>query len=342
MKPWPTFRSIKKGEAWQMTVMRAIAFAPSGISGFFEICDRDRLGRPLKDPLRIGAKGGGIGLTRGVTTKVSARPAAENQIEVLINREEAPYALTTKMMVERLLSLTPQSYEVRVEHTVEAPIGAGFGTSAAGAVSCGLALSAAAGLKVSFNRVLQEAHVSEVLCHTGLGTVEGMGGGGLVLVVKSGAVGYGLVDRIPIPQDLKVVAGSFRPIDKKTVLLAPERHDAINRLARETMRRIRSSPTLKTFIESCKAFALGTGLASDRCMELISGAETAGAIGASQNMIGEAVHAVTTRRNLDPVREAFLRFLPEEKVLVSDIDFCGARLLSVGANPSVGRGHALS
>jgi hypothetical protein len=59
-------------------------------------------------------------------------------------------------------------------------------------------------------------------------------------------------------------------------------------------------------------------------------------------MIGEAVHAVTTRRNLEAVREAFLRFLPEEKVLDSDIEFCGARLLSVGATPSFGRGRTLS
>jgi len=313
-----------------MRTLHATAFAPSGISGFFEICDRDRLGRPLKDPLRIGAKGGGIGLTKGVTTKVSASPASENRVEVLINGEEAPNALTTKTMVKRLLNLTSQRYEVRVEHVVEAPIGAGFGTSAAGAVSCGLALSTAVGLKVSFNRVMQEAHVAEILCHTGLGSVEGMGGGGLVLVVKSGAVGYGLVDRIPIPQGLKVVAGTFRPIDKRTVLLAPEKHEAINRLARETMRRIQSTPTLKTFLESCKAFALNTGLAPDRCRELIAAAEVAGAIGATQNMIGEAVHAVTTRRGLEAVRGAFLRFLPEEKVLVSDIEFCGARLLSVG------------
>jgi len=318
-----------------MSIQSALAFAPSGISGFFEICNRDRMGRPLKDPLRIGARGGGIGLTRGVTTKVSTSPAEENLVKVFINGEEAPNALTTRTIVERLLKLTSQSYMVRVEHTVEPPIGAGFGTSAAGAVSCGLALSAAIGLRLSFNRVMQEAHVAEVLCHTGLGSVEGMGGGGLVLVVKSGAVGYGLVDRIPLPQGLKVVAGCFRPIDKKTILLAPEKHEAINRLAQETMRRIKSSPTLKTFLESCKFFALNSGLASDQCRELIAAAEAAGAIGASQNMIGEAVHALTTDENLEAVHEAFLGFLPEEKILVSDIDFCGARLLSVGATPSV-------
>jgi pantoate kinase len=318
-----------------MEATRATAYAPSGISGFFEICDRDRHGRPIEDPLRIGAKGGGIGLVKGVTTRVSATASDENRIDVFIDGREAPYALTTRMVTNRLLKLTSDHYRIRIEHRVEAPIGAGFGTSAAGAVSCGLALSSAVGLRVSFNRVMQEAHAAEVLCHTGLGTVEGMAGGGLVLVVKSGAVGYGLVDRIPIPEGLKVVAGCFRPIDKKTVLLAPEKHETINTLARTTMRRIRSYPTLENFLRSCKCFALDSGLASDRCRELIEAAETAGAVGASQNMIGEAVHAVTTRRNLEAVREAFLGFLPEEKIIISDVEFCGARLLSQESVPNL-------
>jgi pantoate kinase len=310
-----------------MVEMQASAFARSGISGFFEICDHDRLGRPLIDPLRIGARGGGIGLVKGVKTKVTVNPASENQTKVFINGEEAPDALTTETVVKRLLRLTSRPNDVQVEHTVDTPIGAGFGTSAAGAVSCGLALSVALKLKISFNRVMQEAHAAEVLCHTGLGSVEGMGGGGLVLVVRSGALGYGLVDRIIIPKNLKVIAGVYRPIDKKEILLAPEKHEAINRIGRETMQRIRSDPTLGNFLKNCKAFALNTGLASDRCRELITAVEAAGAIGASQNMIGEAVHAVVKPGNVESVRNAFLEFIPEEKVLVSDIDFCGARLL---------------
>ena len=147
------------------------------------------------------------------------------------------------------------------------------------------------------------------------------------MVVKSGAIGYGKVDRIIIPQGLRIVAGYFSSIDKKTVLLAPEKHEAINRLARETMRRIMLNPTLKIFLENCKFFALNAGLASDRCKELIVVAEKAGAIGASQNMIGEAVYAVATPKNLEEVHAAFLSFLPEERIIITDIDFSGARLL---------------
>ena len=51
------------------------------------------------------------------------------------------------------------------------------------------------------------------------------------------------------------------------------------------------------------------------------------AIGAAQNMIGEAVHAVTYPENLDSVYNIFLKYLKKDAVTVSDIDFQGARLL---------------
>ena len=56
-------------------------------------------------------------------------------------------------------------------------------------------------------------------------------------------------------------------------------------------------------------------------------AKKAGAVGAAQNMIGEAVHAVVLEENVEDVAEAFKQVLPSEKVIVSKIDFQGARLV---------------
>ena len=56
-------------------------------------------------------------------------------------------------------------------------------------------------------------------------------------------------------------------------------------------------------------------------------AEKAGAVGATQNMIGEAVHAVVREENAASVEEAFKQVLPNEKILTSKIDFQGARLV---------------
>jgi nitrogen regulatory protein PII-like uncharacterized protein len=83
------------------------------------------------------------------------------------------------------------------------------------------------------------------------------------------------------------------------------------------MRGILANPCLENFLRNCKAFAIQSGLASTRVKELIDDAEKAGAIGASQNMIGEAVHAIVKDTNLKKVHEAFKSYLSEEKIVVS-------------------------
>jgi hypothetical protein len=56
-------------------------------------------------------------------------------------------------------------------------------------------------------------------------------------------------------------------------------------------------------------------------------AEKAGAVGATQNMIGEAVHAVVLEENAVSVAEAFKQLLPNERILTSKVNFQGARLV---------------
>ncbi|MBS7643297.1 hypothetical protein KEJ26_01740 [Candidatus Bathyarchaeota archaeon] len=304
------------------------AFSPSGISSFFEICDHEENGTPIRDPERIGARGGGFALSKGTTTEVIARKSKKRKVEIYINGKFAPRAKTTKAMVNMLLDQVKGTYHVTVKHFIEVPIGAGFGTSAAGALSTGLALSRELGLNLTYGQIGRMAHVADVICHTGLGTVEGLLVGGLVLVVRSGAAGIGLVDRIPIQPNLKVIAGSFGPINKRYVLFSPKERTLVNKLGRRTLKKIQSNPNLTTFIKACKQFAYDLGLMSRRVRRLIEDAESAGAIGATQNMLGESAHAITGQETVKAVYEAFKRHLPEEKIVISEIDFQGARLLT--------------
>ena len=307
--------------------MVSIAFSPCGISSFFEICDTNLDGTPLTNPEEIGSRGGGFALSKGVTTEVSTHPSERTEIEIYINGKKVD-ANTTKTVVTTLLHPLKNKFHVKIMHKLQIPIGSGFGTSAAGALSCALALSHSLGLNLTYNKLASVAHVADVVCQTGLGTVEGLTVGGLVLIVKSGTIGIGLVDRILIQPNLKIIAGSFNPIDKRTILMFPETRSLINELGRETMTQILIEPTLVNFLKSCKDFTLRSGLASTRVKSLILAAEMAGAIGATQNMVGEAVHAVTTLTNLDRVYDAFRSCLPKKNIIISDIDFQGARLLS--------------
>ena len=100
------------------------------------------------------------------------------------------HAKTTKQVIETLLNKTNKKYAVTVEHQIEVPIGMGFGTSAGGALTAGLALKEAIELPLTYNQIGQVAHIAEIQCQTGLGTVSSLNfGGGLILVTEPGAPG---------------------------------------------------------------------------------------------------------------------------------------------------------
>ena len=306
---------------------RARAFSPAGISSFFEICDRTPDGAPITDPEHIGARGGGFAINKGVSTEVSLAEAKEKQIRVFINGKLWPEAETTRTVVETLLEKVPETYNVTVRHRVEVPIGAGFGSSAAGAWGTALALSKALDLNLTYNQLGKIAHVAEVKCQTGLGTVGPLMLGGCVITTEPGAPGYASIDRIPVSPDHRIIAGTHRPFPTKEILSSQEKRGIINEWGRRTLEKILADPSLENFMRTCKEFAVGTGLVTSRVRKLIELAEKAGAVGAAQNMVGEAVHALVTVDKVEGVVQAFKKVMPSEKIIIAKIDLQGARML---------------
>jgi len=310
-----------------MKVRSAKAFSPAGISSFFEICDAMPDGSPILDLEKVGARGGGFGFQKGVTTEVKVSTAENNNIHVFINEKMAPEAQTTKTVAQMLLEKTHDTYEVVIKHQVEIPVGAGFGSSAAGALSTALALSNALNLNLTYNQLGKIAHVAEVKCKTGLGTVGPLMLGGCILTLEPGAPGIAIIDRIPISKDYVIVAGVFGSISTKEVLSSLEKRSAVNKWGRKTLEKILAEPSLENFLACCSDFAEKTGFATDRVRKLIRLANKAGAIGAAQNMVGEAVHAVTTLESAEHVVQAFKQVLRKDKILVAKVDIQGARLI---------------
>ena len=308
--------------------LTAKAFAPAAISSFFEIHDTEN-NVPIADLEKVGAIGGGFGLEKGVLTTVTAEEAEKNSIDVFINSKHEPKAKTTIQVIETLLAKTAQEYAVTVEHRIEVPIGTGFGTSAGGALTAGLALKDALALPLTYNQIGKIAHVTEIQCKTGLGTVSSLTfSGGCVLVVEPGAPGICQIDRIPISPDYVIVAGFFpSKILTKSLLSSPEKKREINHFGKKTLEAILAEPSLENFLDCCWGFSQKAGFVTENIRKLVASAKKAGAVGAAQNMIGEAVHAVVHEENADSVAEAFKQTLPSQQVIVSKIDFQGARLV---------------
>jgi pantoate kinase len=306
---------------------RAKAFAPSGISSFFEICDTTKTGRPIGDVDTVGARGGGFVTEKGVLTEVEISSSKSNRIEVFINGAHAPHAETTMAVAEALLQRTTDRFGVKIKHKVEVPVGAGFGTSAGGAIGTALALSRALGIDCTYNELGRIAHAAEVQCKTGLGTVGPLMIGGCILTLEPGGPGIAVIDRIPLSQDVIIVAGGFGGIPTKSVLTSGEKRLAVNKAGKRTLDRILSDPSLENFMICCKDFADETSFLNTRLRRLIDLAEKAGAIGAAQNMVGEFIHAVTTSKNVHNVVQAFKQVLSQDQITVAKVDFQGARLL---------------
>lgn len=276
----------------------------------------------------MGAIGGGFGLQKGLKTIVVAKRAKANTVEVSINSKPAIEAKTTIAVVKEILAKTSTKYDVTVKHQIEVPVGMGFGTSAGGALTTGLALSKALELPLTYNQIGKISHVAEIECQTGLGTVSSLTfSGGCVLVVEAGAPGTCQIDRIPMAPNYVLVCGYLQTKMPKSILCSPEKKKKINTYGKKTLDAILAEPSLENFMECCWEFAQKAGFATDNIRQLVMTAKKAGAVGAAQNMIGEAVHALVLEENAKSVAEAFKQTLPPHQVIVSKIDFQGARLL---------------
>ncbi len=311
-----------------MKTRKAKAFCPAGISSFFEICDKTSSGKPMEDLSRVGARGGGFVISRGVQTIAEVEPSEGNDIRVFINGRLAPEAETTRTVAKVLLAKVKEKFKVKILHEVGVIIGAGFGSSAGGALGTALSLSHALDLKLTYNHLGRIAHEAEVKCKTGLGTVGPIMIGGCILTVEPGAPGISVIDRLPLSQDYLVVAGTFEPIPTRSLLLSsPENRERLSSCGRKTLNEILDEPSVENFFSQCLRFSEETGLITQRSRDLVKVAMKAGAIGAAQNMIGEAVHALARVEDAENLAEAFKQVLPEEKVICARIDFQGARLL---------------
>ena len=308
---------------------RAVAISPTGLSSFFEICDTGPDGRPLEDPLLVGARGGGFTLDLYVRTEVVVSEArGQADVRITINGREQK-AKTTRRVVEELLPLADAPYSVEVRHEIPVPIAAGFGTSGAGALSTALALSAALSLKLTYNQLGEVAHAAEVLCRTGLGTVGPLMLGGCILTLEPGGPGRALIDRLPTPRDLKVISGVFSPIETRSVLVRRLGKERINSAGRRALEAILADPCLETFMDACRSFALESGLATERTVALMDALVEAD-VPCAQNMIGEAVHAIAREgEELERALAVFKRFLPEDKIYVGGVCWRPAELVEV-------------
>ncbi len=292
------------------------AFCPAGISSFFQAVTTSPIPQSFGEICHIGARGGGFIIDKGVTTKITVSPASKSQIAVRINNQNAPGAKVTREVCSLLLEKVDAKYHISVDHAVEVPIGAGYGASAAGAVSTAMALSKALSIHLTLNQIGQLAHIAEIRSATGLGSVSGVIRGGAILILEPGAPGYDRVDWVPLEPSHRIVTASFAPISKEDIIFSKKALRVVNREAQRVLDQFLEDPNPVYFMDLCRDFAKKAGFLSKRLATVLDIVVEAGALGATQNMIGDAFHALVDVNDITSVVNSLTEIFPSNNIQV--------------------------
>jgi pantoate kinase len=232
------------------------------------------------------------------------------RVSTVVNGDAKYRARTTRRAVELLLSERgAKRAGVRIEQTVETPIGSGFGASAAAATSAVYAVASAFGLEMRKEELAEFAHRAEILEQTGLGTVsviyDSIGAGAITVPGEPGEAKFNKVD---VPRGTDLVTAFLAPYDKKDALSSKVVSEKINRLGHSALEAFMADPTLDTLAYEGERFSDRLGLESPEVRKLIERAKSAGADYASQNIIGYSIHSIVNSEVSERVAESLRSF----------------------------------
>ncbi|MCW3990403.1 MAG: GHMP kinase [Candidatus Bathyarchaeota archaeon] len=298
----------------------ASAFAPGHITGFFQICDEP------EDPLHKGSRGAGFSISIGIQTKVRVEPAERDIISVVMNGRVTGKAVVSENVVRRMLAMAEKPQRVEVTHEIETPIGAGYGSSGGGALTIALAMNDALGLGLSYVDASKVAHLAEIECKTGLGTVFAATQGGFGVLYKPGAPGIGEAIKYDRSEELTAFCVHFGPISTSEALSDPDLRRRINDLGGNFVDEIRGNLGPSRFMELSREFTDYVGITTPRLKVVLDAADKAG-VPCSMAMFGEALFSLVEKDEAGRVAEFYRRAVPGQNFRALSIDERGAHLL---------------
>ena len=242
-------------------------FVPGHITGFFTIENHE-----IK--LKNGSCGAGFLLSKGVKTTISP----SDKLIIDVNQGDST-------VIDEVLSILEIDTDFKITQDIQLPIGAGFGTSAASALSLTLAINEFLNLGYSDELCGQIAHMAEVNLGGGLGDVIAQTGNGLVLRTKPGAPGIGEIKSFK--EDAFIGWKTFGEIETSSIIRDPQHKNVITSSGEKYLEMFEDEPTLENFLSFSLKFAHDTKLMSDEVKNLIEYFNSSSDIlGSSMAMLG--------------------------------------------------------
>jgi pantoate kinase len=242
--------------------------------------------------------------------------------QIFINGELVNNAIVSDWVIRNYLKGSDSKYLIKIKHIVDVPIGFGLGTSGAAALSLSYALNQVLHRKLSMERAAQIAHVAEISCKTGLGTVISEFYGGLEIRTGCGAPGIGKLSKIKV-KDHNAVILCINPILTKNIL--SKYSNRANILGRQLIEQLILSRNIEDFLSLSKKFADFIGLTKGVCAKPITKLENIG-IRSSVALFGETLFTLIPKEETKKITRILKEF--PGLLLVCDIDNRGAVLNS--------------
>lgn len=247
-------------------------FVPGHITGFFTIENHEI-------SLKKGSCGVGFLLSKGVKTTISKA----NELTVDINQGDCT-------VIDEVLSIMEIDTDFKITQDIQLPIGAGFGTSAASALSLTMALNEFLNLGYSRDLCGQIAHMAEVNLGGGLGDVIAQTGHGMVLRTQPGAPGIGEIKSFK--HDIYIGWKTFGGIDTASIIQDPHHNEVLSDTGLKYLEFFEEKPSLRNFLDFSCRFSHETNLMSDEVKELVNYINSRSDIlGSSMAMLGNTVFA---------------------------------------------------
>ena len=301
--------------------MKAIAFCPAHITGFFKAhMDENKI-----DSEKFGSMGAGFSIKEGVTTKVIISPKT-NQIsncKISTKGFQSDKTDVSEFVLNEFLKLGDfDDVFFDIEHDISIPVGYGLGSSGAVALSLSYALDQVLETKLDKFEIGKIAHNAEVKCKTGLGDVLASYHGGFEVRVKPGAPGVGKVEKMDT-KNISVIMVCFSPISTNKFI--QEQLSKINGLGGKMVTKLRESKDYDKFQDMSLEFARYVNVMTPKMEKLIEELAENG-IKSGVALFGETVFSMVPKELESKVLEIVKKY-PEGKIITSQLDVQGARVL---------------
>lgn len=292
------------------------AFSPGHITGFFRKFQS-------KNYLESGSTGAGISIKKGVTTIVEKYDSLHYDYDISLNGINNYNGLVSKFVVKKYLQFLKTPVFLDIKHFTDIPIGYGIGSSGAAALSLSYALNEVLNLKFDKYKVAQIAHLADLSCKTGLGSVITEFFGGFELRTSPGGPGVGTVKKIPL-KGYKAIILCISPLSTHEILSKNHLHIEPS-IVDPMIERLKLSGDINEFLIMSNYFAETLNLTHGVCKNAILTLKNHG-YNSSIALFGNTVFTVVPSDELKKVVDCLSSI--DGQLIISDIDDTGASVLS--------------